>query len=231
MNGIHDGHRERLRRQFLTEGFQESVPPHKLLEMLLFYAIPRKDTNETAHLLIEKFGSFSGVFDASVQDLITVPGITEYSACLLKLIMPIARKYLNDKECGTVCSVANRNEAGKYMLQKFVGLTVETIFLLCLDNRGKVLACVKLAEGDEISVCVSARTVVEQVLKTHATAVVIAHNHPRGFAFPSSGDVRVTTEISAALYHIGVQFIDHIIVAEGDYISMAQSEEYKNLFY
>ncbi len=228
MQDSHKGHRDRVKKQFLAEGFSENTPPHKLLEMLLFYCIPQKDTNELAHTLLAEFGSFKGVLDAPVRELVKFPGITENSVCLLKLIMPAARLYCNsemEKE-----NFANLSAAAEYLASKFVGRTIEAVFLLCLDNRGRMLACTKLSEGDEISVGVTARMVVEEVLKNKATAVMLAHNHPKGFALPSPADIRRTTEISTALFHIGVNFLDHIIVADNDYVSLAQSKEYKFLF-
>lgn len=229
MSGVHDGHRERVRKQFLKEGFPDSMPCHKILEMLLFYAIPRKDTNELAHRLIEAFGSFAGVFEASAEDLMKVDGISENAACLIKMIMPIARHYEKDLFENRLY-LPLRSQAADFLAKRFIGRMVETVFILCLDNKGKVLDCHMASEGDEISVAISARTVVEQVFKTRATAVIIAHNHPRGVALPSKQDVMVTRDISNALVNLGIRFLDHIIVCDGDYISMADSKEYEFMF-
>lgn len=229
MASVHDGHRERIRKQYIKEGISEHMPPHKLLEILLFYSVPRRDTNELAHRLIETFGSFSAVLDAPIEDLVKVQGITENSAFLLKAILPAARIYLKDRENGK-SSVAGKDDAAEYLSHRFFGCTVETVYLLCLDNKGRILSCPKLSEGDIISVGVSPRTVIEQALKYHATAVMLAHNHPKGFALPSKADIRMTIDIGKALGAINVQFLDHIIVADGDYISMAQSKDYEYLF-
>ena len=229
MSGIHDGHRERIRQQFLEQGFSENTPPHKILELLLFYSIPRKDTNETAHRLIEKFGSIAGVVDAPEEELIKIPGITKNSVCLIKLILPVARAYIRDKK-DEENLIDSSTKALSYLSGKFLGLSVETAFLLCLDNKGRVLGCPKLAEGDELCVLVSARTVVEQAFKTKATAVVLAHNHPKGLAFPSAADIVVTKDIAEALKHLGVKLLDHVIVADSDCVSMALSKDYKEIF-
>lgn len=229
MSGIHDGHRERTRQQFLEQGFSESTPPHKILELLLFYSIPRKDTNGIAHRLIEEFGSISGVVDAPEEELVKIPGITKNSVCLIKLILPIARTYIKDKKAKENI-IDNSTKAINYFSGKFLGLTVETAYLLCLDNKGRILGCPKLAEGDELCVAVSARTVVEQVFKTKATTVMLAHNHPKGFAFPSAADITVTRDIATALEHLGVRLLDHIIIADSDCVSMALSEDYKKIF-
>lgn len=229
MSGVHDGHRKRVREQFLKEGFSEATPEHKVLEMLLFYSIPRRDTNELAHTLIQTFGSLAGVMDASSEDLLKVPGINLNTVCLLKMIMPTARQYTLSRNKHRRYLIT-RQEVGDYLLERFAGRTVETVFVLCMDNKGKVLDCAVVSEGDEISVRVSARLVVEQVFKTKATVVALAHNHPRGLALPSPGDIEVTRNIAIALQNLSIQFLDHVIVADDDYISMASSADYSNLF-
>ncbi len=229
MSSTHDGHRDRVKRQFLAEGFSENTPPHKLLEMLLFYCVPRKDTNELAHNLLDTFGSFSGVLDASKEDLMRFPGITENGVCLLKAIMPSARLYNETKNFTSKC-FSNRQLAADYLANKFMGRTYETVFLLCLNNKGKLLSCNKISEGDDISVSISARIVIEEVFKTGATAVLLGHNHPKGFAFPSPSDIKSTMDIARALFNVGVRLLDHIIVADGDYISLAESKEYNSIF-
>lgn len=229
MASPHDGHRKRMKEDFLKNGFTDDTPTHKILEMLLFYTIPRKDTNELAHKLIEEFGSLAGVMDAPVSSLLAIPGITENTACLLKLIMPTARVYLEERSDFDQ-PILSIESGANYLKNKFIGRTVETVFLLCLDGKGRIIRCAKLSEGDEISVGISARTVVEEVIKTHATSVMLAHNHPCGFALPSMPDVRLTADIARALKNIGVNFIDHIIVSDGDYISLVSSSEYEYIF-
>lgn len=228
-SNLHTGHRKRLKEKFLSNGFSDTTPPHEVLELLLCFSIPRKDTNPLAHELIERFGSIAGVLDAGEEELMEFSGITENTICLLKLILPIAKMYLNDRNSAENC-VNNRVEAIELLKRQFLGVTKETVFMLCLDNKGRILGCPKLSEGNELSVSVSARIVIEQVIKTKATTVMIAHNHPKGFAFPSPGDIRVTSEIVAALSHINVRLLDHIIVADDDCVSMASSKEYKFLF-
>ena len=225
----HEGHRQRIKEKFLADGFSDATPPHEVLELLLCYSIPRKDTNELAHKLIERFGSISGVLDAEREEITAIPGITDNTYCLLKLILPIARIYLNDRSSAKN-SIISRAEAVEYLKKQFLGVTNERVYMLCLDNKGRILGCPLLSEGNELSVSVSARVVMEHVIKTKATAVMIAHNHPKGFAFPSPGDVRVTSEIAAAISHINVRFLDHIVIADDDCVSMAASKEYSFIF-
>ena len=229
MSGVHDGHRTRMREEFLKAGFTDATPEHKVLELLLFYSIPRRDTNEIAHRLIDAFGSLAGVMDASVEDLLKVPGISQNTACLIKLIMPMARQYTVSRSKNCVY-VYTRDQAAEYVKQFYVGRTLETVFVLCLDNQGKVLDCAMVSEGDEISVRVSARTVLEQVFKTKATVVMLAHNHPRGLALPSQGDLDVTHSIAVALQNLKIQLLDHVIYVDDDHVSLAQTPEYSYLF-
>ena len=229
MSTVHDGHRGRVKKQFLKEGFSESTPDHKILEMLLFYSIPRKDTNELAHKLIKTLGSFSNVLDATPEELMKIDGISENTACLIKMLLPIYRRYKIDKQKDGV-RLINRHLAADYLESFFIGRTVETVYILCLDNKGRVLDCHLASEGDEISVGISVRTVVEQAFKTHATAIMIGHNHPKGSALPSHPDVILTKAISTALLNLGIRFYDHVIYVENDYVSMADSKEYAMMF-
>ena len=226
---IHDGHRERARQEFLQHGFDRNTPPHKILELLLFYCVGRVDTNPIAHELIAKYGSVAGVLDAPVEELAAFKGLSERSAVLLKLIMPIAQRYIYDKQeqKPTFCSL---DSIGKYILANFLGQTREKVGVMCLDTKGSMLDFAFLGEGDIASVGLSQRALVKEALKTNATAVVLCHNHPNGIAVPSDSDVSLTEQSAKTLSNIGVQLIDHIIVADTDFVSMAQSEQYGYIF-
>ncbi len=226
---LHEGHRKRIKEKFLENGFTASTPPHEVLELLLCYCVPRKDTNELAHRLLDRFGSIAGVMDASREELTEFPGLTDNAYCLFRLIMPVAKMYLDDRSASGNC-INNKIDAVNYLKRQFLGATNEMVLMLCLDNKGRILGCPKLSQGTELAVAVSARAVMEQVIKTKATAVLLAHNHPKGFAFPSPADIRVTSEIAATLAHINVRLLDHIIIADDDCVSMAESKEYSFIF-
>lgn len=229
MSTIHEGHRMRVKKQFLKEGFSDSMPDHKILEMILFYSIPRKDTNELSHTLIQTFGSFSNVLDASPEELVKIKGITENTACLLKMFLPVYRRYKLNRQDNNLC-LTDRFLAAKYLKNFFIGRTVETVFILCLDSKGRVLDCHLASEGDEISVGISVRTVVEQAFKTHATTVLLGHNHPSGKAKPSNADIILTKAISNALLNLGIKFFDHVIYTDNKYVSMADQKEFALFF-
>ncbi len=227
---IHKFHRKRVRKMFLENGIPENIPEHQLLEYLLFYTIPRKDTNPLAHKLLDTFGgSLVNVLEAPYSELIKVKGVTEYTASLIKFILPLAKRYMKEKS-DTKGYVKNNDDAVAQLTLKFFSETVEMVYLLCLDGRGKILDCPRLSKGDEISVAINPRTVIEHVVRTGATAVMLAHNHPKGFPLPSVADIEITSNISIALSNIGVKFLDHIIVGNGEVVSLAKSKDYKYMF-
>ena len=199
--GIHDGHREKMRRRFLETGL-EGFADHEALELLLYYAIPRRDTNPIAHALMERYDSLSGVLNAPVEDLEKVEGIGESAAILLSLVSRLSRKArIADASQETILNSSER--AGAYLLERF--------------------ACKRLAEGDVASADLNIRKVVEMALLTSASAVILAHNHPSGVAVPSSSDEAATRQVAEALRTIGVRLVDHIVVADRDFVSMADS--------
>ena len=219
--GIHDGHREKMRQRFLKSGL-DAFADHEALELLLYYAIPRRDTNPIAHALMERYGSLSAVLTAPVEDLEKVEGIGESAAVLLKLAPQLYRKArLSDAEQETVLNSVSR--VGAYLLDRFTGEKNEVLYQLCLDRKGKLLACKKLGEGGVASADLDIRRLVENALLTGASSVILAHNHPSGVALPSEEDYIATSRAKESLAVVGVVLTDHIIVADGDFVSMSDS--------
>lgn len=200
----------------------DDFAPHNVLELLLFYSIPRGDTNPIAHRLIDTFGSLSGVFDATPEELMKVSGVGESTAILISMIPQMARKYLEDK-ADAVNVVGGCGDIGAYLLPKFVGRTNEALMMVSIDNKNKVISCSVVAEGTVDSAKVSRRKVMEEAMKVKATRVILAHNHPRGVAVPSAEDVAMTREIGRLFAQVGIELVDHIIIADDDYVSMAAS--------
>lgn len=200
----------------------DDFAPHNVLEFLLFYSIPRGDTNPIAHRLIDAFGSLSGVFDATPEELMKVSGVGESTAILISMIPQMARKYLEDK-ADAVNVMGGCGDIGAYFLPKFVGRTNEALMMVSIDNKNKVISCSVVAEGTVDSAKVSRRKVMEEAMKVKATRVILAHNHPRGVAVPSAEDVAMTREIGRLFAQVGIELVDHIIIADDDYVSMAAS--------
>ena len=219
--GIHDGHREKMRRRFLQGGL-EPFADHEALELLLYYAIPRRDTNPIAHALMERYGSLAAVLDAPVEDLQKVEGVGESAAVLLKLVPQLYRKArLAEAERETVLNSSER--AGAYLLERFAGEKHEVVYALYLDRKGKLIACRRLGEGGISSAGLDIRRLLEQALLTSASAVILSHNHPSGVALPSSEDYATTDRAKQALATVGIPLTDHIIVADQDFVSFADS--------
>lgn len=222
---LHDGHRDRLRKRYMAEGLDHFTEV-QVLELMLFYCIPRKDTNELAHRLLERFGSLSQVLDTRQEDLMQVEGIGENAALFLSLFPSVAR-YYDTNQASRVTILKDVDECGKYLLGYFKNRINETVFLLCLDAKRKVLCCQMVGEGSVNSAGVPIRRVVEMALAANATTVVLAHNHPSGLALPSREDVMTTRRLAAALDGVDVILADHLVIADGDYVSMVQSGYYR----
>ncbi len=217
----HKGHRERLRERFLAEGL-DNFPEHNILELLLFYALPQKDTNPIAHALLTEFGSLAGVLDAPLEELCKVSGVGQNAAVLIKLLPPFWRRYQMSRTAGDDC-LDTIEKAGAYLLPRFFGLKTEQVYVLCLDAKCKLLVCKKLFEGIVNAAQIHTRRVVELALACNASSVILAHNHLSGVALPSHDDRVTTLRLKEALESVGVFLADHIIVAEEDFVSMAQS--------
>lgn len=219
--GVHNGHRERLKNRFIEHGLV-NFNELNALELLLFYAIPRKDTNELAHALLDRFETLSGVFEASFQELTEVPGIGENAATLILLIPQIIRKCFETKD-GNVEFITNSEAAGRYFVPRFMFEKEEVVYLLCLDAQKRVISCTEMGRGVVNSVQTSVRRIVETALKKRACSVILAHNHPDGLAIPSREDDIVTKQVCTSLDLVGIPLIDHIIVSGDDFVSYADS--------
>ena len=222
---VHDGHRERLKERFRTEGL-DGFTEVQVLELLLFYSVPRKDTNEIAHALLEKFGTLAQVLDANPADLEKVPGMGSSSALFLKLLSAAGRRYqISRTESASILRTVE--QCGAYLQPRFFGRKHEAVFLLCMDAKCKVLACKQVGEGSVNSAGVPIRRVVETALSANATMVVLAHNHPSGLALPSADDIQTTKRLAVALDTVEITLIDHLVFSDDDYVSMAQSGYFK----
>lgn len=217
---FHKEHRERMKARFISDGI-DVFEPHNVLELLLFYSIPRRDTNVTAHRLIDKFGSLHSVFDAPYEELLSVEGISEHSATLIKLIPALLNRYSADKNMAKV-NISALDDAGRYLVNRYEGIGVETVYLMLLDNKNDLIDCVKIHEGSVNSSAITTRVLVETALFKHASSVILAHNHPRGIALPSSDDLHTTRTVKNAFDAVGVNMLAHIIVAGGSFCDILE---------
>ena len=222
---LHAGHRQRLKDRFRAEGLDNFSERH-VLELLLFYAVPQRDTAPMAQALLDRFGSLPQVLEATVEELEKVSGIGPNAATLLALSTAISRYYLVRRSVNT--AVLDSAEAcSEYLMQHFHGRRNETVFLLCMDAKCKLLSCKEVGEGSVNSANIPIRRVVEMALAVNATTVILAHNHPSGIALPSGEDILTTKKLAAALNAVEICLADHIVVADDDYVSLYESGLYR----
>ena len=217
----HSGHRARMREKYLKSGF-DVFAPHEKLELLLYYAIPYKNTNDLAKNLIDRFGSLSNVLDAPIDSLVDA-GLTENQAVYLKLFPDVTRAYYSEKydfDQGPI----DYERLPEYIFRKFIGLgSQERVLLILIDAKGKEVFCGFITEGSFESAQFSVRKIVRLAMNYGAAYAVIAHNHPSGVALPSVEDVRTTLLLRDALALVEVKLIDHFIVANEECVSLVQS--------
>ena len=218
---IHAKHRGRVMDEFLANGLN-GLPDHRVLELLLFYAIPRKDLNPLAHALIDRFGSLAGVFHATPEQLMEVEGVGRRTALFIRLIPAVAARYLqsNSSFDGPLVSAWQFREL---LLPLFFGQRNELAYLVCMDGKNKLLVTKKLGEGIADTVQIAIRKVLETALACNATRVVLAHNHVSGVAIWSDADLDTTLRLRRVLREAGIELMDHFIVAGDDMVSMADS--------
>lgn len=207
---MHEGHRKRKKEWVAEHGF-DSFQPHELLEFMLYYAIPRSNTNEIAHNLIERFGGISGVVEASVEELCDVNGIG-FSAALYLKMFPSVMRMCNIEKAGKNISVNNSESLEKYLVSLFDGKVGEHFYCISVSNSNRVAATRLIASGTIDNVNIPLANLVKIVIGVHASSIIIAHNHPYGsFAF-SHADCLYTEKVMETLQVLGVKFIDHYLV-------------------
>ena len=217
---VHAGHRARLKERFLNESL-DAFNSHQILELLLYYGVPYRDTNGVAHNLISKYGSLSAVFEANYEELMQMKDIGSNSAVLLKLIPELSKKYLADKWRDRP-QLGSTTLAGEYAVTLFVGVSYEVFYLICLDAQHRVNMAVPVFEGTINEAPVYPRLIVENALRYKASSVILSHNHPGGSVNASKADIEATMKLKLALSSISVNVVDHIIVAGNDYVSLAE---------
>lgn len=218
---LHEGHRKRIKARYLVEGL-DAFADHQVLELLLFYCIPMKDTNELAHKMLQEFGSLAGLMEANPKEICKRCSVSENIAILVSMIPSLARRYFKDK-WGDKPVLTSSANAGEYAKSLFVGRTYEAFYLICLDAQNRVNYAALVHEGTINEAPVYPRLIVETALRHQANSVILAHNHPGGTMGPSGADVEVTKRVAAALEGMSIRVSDHIIVAGDQYFSFVEN--------
>ena len=216
--GEHTNHRERMRQRFLEHGL-DNFADHEVLELLLFYAIPRGDVNPLAHRLLDTFGSLANVLEAETPDLCRVEGMGDKTAAFLHMLPPMFRRYQTSKIQGTTYDTTEK--IAEYLVKYYIGRPREQLSAVLMDNQCRLIRICDIAEGSATSVKIDLRKLLQCILQYNAADVVLAHNHPRGMCNPSRADIVQTSTIREMLKNIDVRLVDHIIIAEDRWISLA----------
>ena len=218
--GMHSGHRRRMKRRILTDGL-DKLADHEILEVLLYFTLPRGDTNELAHRLLGHFGSLSTVLGANYADLRAVPGVGDNTAFMLTMLPGLLRRFEYDKNREREIFGATQAFTD-YVCSLFIGESIEAVYVLCLNASLQLINTVKLGIGDVGSVGLSVGQVVQTALRHRARNVVLAHNHPGGRLKVSVEDFDLTKQCIQALGEVGVKLVDHIVVCGDQYCSFAE---------
>lgn len=224
---LHSGHRQKVRNRFYECGF-DGMAEHNIIEFLLFFGITRKDTNEIAHELMVKFRSFSRILEADREELMKVKGMTENAACLITMILPLYRKYIDDL-AAREAELTSTKDVVNY-LQVIFDKHIEQIYMLCFDSNHSFIGCKLISEGDIDTASFDIRKIASVVLETKASIVVLAHNHPHGIHLPSLQDIEVTKMLYSFLKTLKVKLSDHIVVSDNGYCSMLNTPKYEHIF-
>lgn len=215
----HEKHRSRIKKRFLNEGLY-TLNDQEVLEMLLYYALPRKDTAPLSKLLLERFITVERVLEAKTEALCAIPGISYHTAVLLKMVPEIADRFSFKLAPKVPVNLREYAAAGEYFVSRYFEIDAEEIHLACLDNAMNVMTCQKIASGDVNTTKVTPRNLTRIAIKNGASFVILAHNHPGGVPLPSTMDLNATREFSAALNTVGIPLVEHFVVAGKKYVGL-----------
>ncbi len=225
---VHSGHRQRLREKYMHNGL-EPFADHEVLELLLFFAIPMRDTNELAHRMIKEFGTLYNLFDSSPQEISRRCKVSLSTGVLISMIPAIYKRYAASKWSKRP-ELDSSKKAGEYAISLFIGETNECFYMLCLDNQSRLIFPALVSRGTIDETQVYPRQIVEMALKYNAASIILVHNHPGSTLAPSKNDIDATRKIMEALHPINVTVVDHIIVAGVKYYSFSE-KRLMNLVY
>lgn len=215
-----EGHRQRLREKFLDRGL-ESLTDEEVLELLLTLGTPRRDCKPMARAALRKFGSLRAVLEAPSQQLQQIQGIGPKNTLAIRLIHGVARRFLEDRLEGMPYRFGSSREVFDYLYHSMRDLKREVFKVLFLDAHNRIICLEDLFQGTLTASTVYPREVIRRALEVHAAGLVFAHNHPSGDPEPSHDDIRITRDLFLAGRIMGIRVLDHLIIGEGCYTSLA----------
>ena len=220
-NDLHKNHRSRLREKVKNHGL-ECLAYHEVLELLLTYTIPRKDTNPIAHNLIDNFGSFSQVIDADYYDLLKVEGVGPESALFINVLSQFMDIYQKNRMEKKVVVLNTTGKCVKFFRDSYRIKDNEFMVMVCLGKSKRIIKTFVYKGLDEVSVSLDLRNIANRINDSGVSSVVLFHTHPNGSVDPSPADISTTqTILNMCLTH-GIDVDDHIILNEAEHYSFAQ---------
>lgn len=214
---LHANHRARMRERFLNGG-ADTMQDYEILEMLLYHAIPRQNTNPTAHMLLDRFRQLDKLFAASPTEMKQVEGVGDTAAVLMQLVYELHKRMA--RKANLQATYQTYEEIGEYLLRQFAGVQTERMMLILFDKKGRIDRSVLISEGTADFTAFDLKKIVESLSSKAAVTAALAHNHPSGIAAPSYEDKMVTVNCSEACALLGIRLIDHYIVTEDGYIGV-----------
>lgn len=224
---LNSGHRKRMRESFLKRDL-DTFAEHEILEILLFYAYSRRDTNKIAHRLINRFGTLQGVFSAPYEELVKVEDVGENAASLIILFSRLAEKY--NRDIYNKREVISDTRIIQMLSERFKNEKDEVVAAMFFDDKDRYLTTSEITRGKPMESMFKTRDIVDLIIRYDADKVLIAHNHPRGFCVPSAADAKATRDIKRVLDAMGVVLVDHMIFSDNDYFSFKTSGKYEDIF-
>ena len=223
--GLHDGHRDRLRKRFIENGM-DSFLDHQAVELMLFYCIPRKDTNDMAHMLLDQFGSFSGLLDAPLGSL-QKSGVSSHSALFIKLVSALCSRYYHDKYQKADDDVCMED----FVISRFGGIRENRLSLILLDSLGKLIFCDSVKETAQFDTDEKIKAILQLNILNNAVAAVVVDNRPNESTLPSEEDINMIVSLRKSMNDMGIVMMDYYIVSDNDCLSLSNTEEYENIFF
>lgn len=224
--GYHAGHRERMKKRFLADA-PDNFEDHELLEMLLYYSVPRQNTNEAAHELLDRFKTIRGVLNASPENLMQVNKVGNNTYVLFRLVREVMRRYEATSDKTEKFDTAEK--IGRFFIEKYIGVTNEVVYALFLDQSFGFVECKRLFEGSPSSASLDIKQIISLANALQTPNIVLAHNHPNGIAVPSSNDINTTLMLASALDMVDIRLLEHILVANKKYVALVKAYSDKGL--
>jgi len=209
-NNIHAGHRQRMFDRFRSGGFQ-GFQEHEILELMLFYALPRVNTNELAHRLINEFGSISAVCNAPTFSLLKIPDLGEKGALFLHILPEFVRAFESSSVNINNHVLEQVEQAVDILAPYFIGLTVEKLYIMVMDSANRILSVSLISEGSQTATEINLQRIIDTVVSIHGSKIILAHNHPGSVALPSNEDAIETLNLRKMLKCIHIDLVEHIV--------------------